>query len=1179
LKREQQVLAQRLADLLLSADSPVKDHPALESLRRRNSELLARQASLSELDRKIASVLPALERAEGRMVHAGKTLEKEEKKLQGSATELGRAAFDALLSAEIADHPGFAARHQLQSRIDALVRQKSALAVGHEAKLTEKARVQAQQMMTAGQIKVEELKIASLDRAAGESLLASGDEEIVHCDRTDGILRAIAAQRQVIAAATEAIKQAESELGREKSAAAKTLDRDKIQNPTSLHAELKEIRKETRENQQSIDSVRHDAVATALEESDLREHGQIGLQLKQLQGIRSQLESSKPLALKVFDQFVARWRQLPIRVRYAACGLSGCVLLITVVSLLSAGHKTSHQVTPTASGLAETPDVQLPEVGPSKVPAVDRVAQDYKAARAVCVEARRNARDELRTELRVQLVRMQDEIKQGKVDVQEMTKSLQQLTNDRRKLSYSPSYDGGGPIPTHPVMRDAVKKYLDTIQAAYRKLGEVAGAGLAAYQKARITDPARLRPLLAARLAGEHAELLGIWEGDLAAPAQTPPEKGPQRPRPGFGRATPNMPLPARDHETHQIWIIDVDENSGGFRIGGVVQHHERVFGSEVILGVYHADQIELEGATLTFIAAPLDVKTLTTKPGGQTIRLKLQDGKVHYESRSGQTPAGTDLVRTDALRHRENFDLYREKTSPSGGSDSATDQVDLADANVVWRRVAKLTSFAYYRSSGWKPLQHEALYLPYRQAHPTNLPGLGGGLYEALTGKPNAAGVDRDRNAALLDQFEQLLAVRHPYLKKTTEQAMALCRNRLRIAMANEEIGNTGASQLKLVDDAFLSGLKYGLRRDADFAEIREEYERRFPGVSAVVTDAPMSPESKQKLDEFLSDAGKIKEIIQERSVVTGLLEYADMAQVDRSATFWKTWLLPLVRRCAGPVGERPLVKVDAGWGKPFMHAEYRSTRLLSFRLNNVAHDDLTHVVVELIAENEWGDKAAHYYYFDQLEGAEFVWLEPDPRWVKRRLAFTNVITATWSLWSDQGSEVGRQVELINPVPDPDSARVRNKYLSEDQLHQAEGEAFGALMQGVIELPFLPERQRRILREMVVPQKSYVLRLPGKTARTQVLRFLRFDRDQDTFEAEIFDADTKQPFKSESPVWKGKLNTRGEKAVAFRVEYAGKESWALTLASDEQPEIVCMAAGTPGALFPIRRIRLVPIK
>jgi hypothetical protein len=362
-------------------------------------------------------------------------------------------------------------------------------------------------------------------------------------------------------------------------------------------------------------------------------------------------------------------------------------------------------------------------------------------------------------------------------------------------------------------------------------------------------------------------------------------------------------------------------------------------------------------------------------------------------------------------------------------------------------------------------------------------------------------------------------------------------------------------------------------LQREADVSELRESIQRDNPQYNVIVTDAPLSEESEAKWREFMKGAGNIKKDIEQRGVVSGMLAYADMAQVDHAVAFWQTWLLPLAKRCGGAVADKPLVNVDGAWAP-----KKNFQRLSLFYVKNASGQDLTHVVMELVAENEWGEKAAHYCYFDQLEVGDFVSIVPHFRWEKRRLDFMNTINVTWSLWADQASEVGRKVKLTSPTPNPDPAGWRKDYLSYDQQYQAEGEAVGALMKTMVSLPSIPERQRRLLQEAAAPKKSYAFSLPGEAKRTLLLRFLRFDSD--TFEAEVVDLRTRKPFDPQTAVWKGKIVVRQEAAIMFGKEADATEaSWAFALFRDDQPMIICPGADKPGAVFPARNLTLFAVE
>jgi uncharacterized protein DUF4339 len=795
--------------------------------------------------------------------------------------------------------------------------------------------------------------------------------------------------------------------------------------------------------------------------------------------------------------------------------------------------------TPKAKGALTvvSPDVELPPVGPINVRPDDLVSPEFKAARASYVAAAKKAR----VDLGDKYGGTRAEIETSNLDPKEKAKSLERLQTEHRGfMKTDESRDG--PIYTHPAMIKAVTEYLQTLEAATRELGGVAEKELAANQKAGVTDPVRLQPLFAALLASQNAALLGIWEGKSPGSATT------------------------------RIWLIDVDENTGGWRIGGLEQQE----GSQP-RAAYRAERIEFKDGALAFVANPLDVKTASVRSGGNPTTLRLKNGKLQCETRGKPKPTQLELVRTD--REDSRHFLERLEIKAAGGRPaSGSHAPNPANANEVWWGVARLSSFNYYRSSSWDPLAHEALYLPYRSTHLTMTPGAYGGLTNMLTGRSPGASVNNKRVQDLLGQYEVLAVTPYPYLQRAIEQSEAICRNRLRLGLADEQFGNTAASSIRVFQQSvFLPAIQYSFLRDGDESRLRQSLEREHPGYRVIVNDAPLSAASREKLSELLKGAGGFMEDTKKRAVVSGLLGYADMAQVDRSAQIWQTWLLPLARRCGGPAAAKPLVSVGAAWGPTKSKSDYQ--RLHLYELQNVSGQSLTHVVVELIAENEWGEKSAQYYYFDQLKGREFMRLQPHMRWERRRLDFTNTVKVRWSLWADEASEVGREVKLTSPRPNPDAAGWRKDFVGYDRQSQSKGEAMGVMMQGTIALPSMPERQRRLLRKAAAPQSTYVFRLPGESGRTLILRFLRFNQDRDTFEAEIFEPGTGNPFDSQALVWTGKLNARPENGISFGKKDGFEMSWAFALVRDDQLEIACPAANKPGATFPAHEIPLFAVK
>lgn len=867
---------------------------------------------------------------------------------------------------------------------------------------------------------------------------------------------------------------------------------------------------------------------------------------------------------------------------------------------------------PTSGAVAfETVDLELPPVGPAQPDPVDRVAADFKAARAAYPAARGRARGALAAAFRTAYA---ERVKRVNPAAMRGDKEFERFAREHAE------FDRSGTLPTDPELLGAVARYWEAADDAARRFGAAGEAGLAAYAKAGVDDPVLLNPLRAAREAGRHAKLLGVWTG----------------PSKRFIVSAGNI----------HAWVIDFDERTGGLQVADIEWHP----GAGSLLAVYRGQQVEVKGGALSFVAkqvhetpAPSEGIRTTLTPDGDRLRLEMIGvpqpggslpaappaagmpfgrqpwgnppfgsppfgslpfgsppfGRFRLETppqgaaRGEKAPARevqnlvVALDRTDHPRSREHLD-YRLKECGDPGLTHKPEAptapaVVLNDANAVWRRLAWLTSFSYFPDEGREPLRHEALYLPYKSRRMSVARGPYGELADMLAGQAPGATQNESRTQSLLRDFETLARAEHPYLRRAAERGMAICRARLQLARADEEFGNTPAASVReFQQKLFIPAVQYAFLREADRAELQESLERANPGWVISVAEAPLSLESRQKLKEVLDGAGDLGEDVTRRAVVSGLLAYADMAQVDRAAAYWRTWLLPLARRAAGPPAAKPLTQVHGGWrpGKGGGRGQPERLCIDHFGLTNVAGQDLTNVVVELVAANPWGEQAAHYYYIPRIEVGGRFRLAPHPRWDRRRLEFTNSLTATWSVWADQGTETSRRVEIAAPIPNPDPEPLRRALLADDARYQAVGEAFGAAVRRMFPLPVSPEHAQRLLAERTAPGTRYVFRLPveGESARTLVLRFVRADLAQGVFEAEIFDARTRQPFQADIAVWKGTLARRGQPSIVFAGDDGRRAGWSFTQV-DDQPEIVCPTAGQPGSLFPVRSVPLFLMK
>ena len=427
-KRQHEALSNDVADILLGPDSPVRGSAEFDELIAEHDRLQSRQSELQALDAKLVEVLPGLEQTEAQLAAVEKQLAAEKKKLAGFAGELGKAAFAGLRAGELPDHRLFADRKELQARIESIHKQKSELVAGENAGMMEKATIQAQRLKLTAQIKVDELKIGSLDRALGTALLTSKEKPSVRCEQTEEVLKAIVSQRKLVTTAKEKVKQSEAAVADRKSAATTTLGRSRLHDAASLKSELKEVRKEQRQNEKGITSVRSTAVVTALETQSLREEAIVGEKLKQLWSLKFDLEANKTQGMKMVDESVSRFKGLSPKFKYGAYGVAGVVVLLAALSFLISPEDASEELASSLNTAVQEAEVMSAQADASlKTMRAEIVAAESERKK---VELRLQQKNLEKAEAE-ELLRAQSEVRQRQ---EELKRREEQAVRDQQKL-------------------------------------------------------------------------------------------------------------------------------------------------------------------------------------------------------------------------------------------------------------------------------------------------------------------------------------------------------------------------------------------------------------------------------------------------------------------------------------------------------------------------------------------------------------------------------------------------------------------------------------------------------------------------------------------------------------------------------------------------------------------------
>ncbi|MFO0797619.1 MAG: hypothetical protein U0804_09075 [Gemmataceae bacterium] len=527
-----------------------------------------------------------------------------------------------------------------------------------------------------------------------------------------------------------------------------------------------------------------------------------------------------------------------------------------------------------------------------------------------------------------------------------------------------------------------------TNTAERRKAGEEFAAVLddavAGYERAG-APAARVGPLRAELKEARHADLIGFW-GRTWIPAQ------------GVRPAA------------REFWLIGVDRRTGDWKVMGCIQGARGFQPAPIFDGT----GVRFEGGALR-MTVRIRSKHRAPWPDGTELVFRPGDGRLVYTSpsfpgSSATFDPSTDETRSSLIYWGGGGTAFQELAEDTG-------PIDPADPEAVWAALGRLVSFPYYAADGetLSPLP-ERLYLPSRGM--TLSSGRG---FEAAA-------------SALQTRFDQLATAHDPYLRAAAREGRMLFRERYRLGLVNSRFGNTP-------DASFTQFGAYLGNWHARAREFIEARDRDRAGADR--DDPPLSPESRARLLKLVeaADNQRLFERVADAAALTTRLAYADMAAADRAAALWQDRLVPLAKLTAGPAAGAPLVTVEGGW-------QTGGTR---GRLNHyglrAADRDLTRAVVELVAENPWGERATHYYYLPELRAGTRLMLAPHPRWRRNRIEFTNTVRVTYSVWADQGTSLGMATTLENPKPHPDPEAARRELLRAEPAFLRDGEVLGLVV------------------------------------------------------------------------------------------------------------------------------------
>lgn len=334
-----ETLKREFSSLLLAPESPVANEAAFKRDRESYFELLEQRRQFQKKIELLRSAKDDVSPSEKAAREAESRLQVERQELLKLAETLGETAFAGLQCGDIADDPRFAARKELQAQIETLKRQRSSLLSGDVSGMLEQASLKAQQLKLAGQQKVQELKIASINRELGKDILSAKAEEAVRCSSTEQVLDTIAQQRQRVSAAKNELRESETNLANAKKRAADQLGATAIPDSASLGSDLKQQQSQLRSVETRVEDLEETVVNKALGYEWLRDNSALNEPLSRLAELRNEATPRKlsvwPLAAVViaghlFAQFGTEPLNLSavgVLLLYVATGVGGLGLL------------------------------------------------------------------------------------------------------------------------------------------------------------------------------------------------------------------------------------------------------------------------------------------------------------------------------------------------------------------------------------------------------------------------------------------------------------------------------------------------------------------------------------------------------------------------------------------------------------------------------------------------------------------------------------------------------------------------------------------------------------------------------------------------------------------------------------------------------------------------------------
>ncbi len=287
----------------------------VETTRQRISEVSKAKAQYEPLDQKLTLRQHELTKAESALASLHR--------------DLGKVAFEAHLAGHVNDQPAFARRMAIHTRLQQLRKEHENLAASPQAGLLEKGKATAKQLMVAGKIKLEELKIGGADAEIGKHLIESCQEESVRCEVTAAVLGQIAGARKALSDRQQEHGEAKAAVDGKGSEICASFAFQRMEGSRTLDAELSRCRHVITQKEAELTALKNGLPDKLLATTTLPQDSQLAPLLAELRQVEAEMQAAPSSPLSALrDRFAKDGKQADPKNRTFAAWVSAGILIL-----------------------------------------------------------------------------------------------------------------------------------------------------------------------------------------------------------------------------------------------------------------------------------------------------------------------------------------------------------------------------------------------------------------------------------------------------------------------------------------------------------------------------------------------------------------------------------------------------------------------------------------------------------------------------------------------------------------------------------------------------------------------------------------------------------------------------------------------------------------------------------